>query len=488
MAIKTSYAEVAARVSPEIGRGNLATSEQNAKVEGSYASALTCTGASSSPVVRREELVPFTVSSYNIGGLISRGGTHYDRAMAASMAEVMRVRRLVDVEVGDMSAIEGLQGLFLKTLFSSNQQEVADAVGQRDREYNSDLQWYFKNGRQVRNQKASNHLRSILGSYRGQGHAFTVFSEKVRRALAMPLSSQRESEDAACKNKIKEIFRDSLHQDIICIQEANWINHEMFASSKYDSIFTTSASSESRATQPSRKGIAWNRDRFAFVKPIESIEKRAIAVQLRDKINNKIVSVVSALVSGCDPFSPREVVRKVLREVENLSLSDQIGADPAAATSSSGKNRVGDSSGVPHGAEVEEGMFEPKASGAPANMVEERKYDSTRGDEELRDIFLKLEEEESDLVVIGTDLNVTSLHPRMRMFRNFGYQLDYINEIYPTCTAQSYCLDARLDWIFVKPRNDLRVSIRNLPIDTVGLNDLRTNVSDHKPVASEVSY
>lgn len=114
--------------------------------------------------------------------------------------------------------------------------------------------------------------------------------------------------------------------------------------------------------------------------------------------------------------------------------------------------------------------------------------DSAKGDNELKAVIEKLSEQEADFMLIGMDSNVTSLHPRLHQLKEAGYQIDCDNYIESTCTNPGYILNTRLDWLALKTNETEPVSITNIPVLSIGLNSLETNMSDHKPIAAKVVY
>lgn len=111
---------------------------------------------------------------------------------------------------------------------------------------------------------------------------------------------------------------------------------------------------------------------------------------------------------------------------------------------------------------------------------------SVKGDRELQAIVDLFDNCDADLRIIGMDSNVTSLHPRLNILKNANYQLDYENYLEPTCTNPYQVLNTRIDWISLK--STLECSITNIPVLSVGLNSIQTNMSDHKPIAAKISY
>ncbi len=435
----------------------------------------------------------FTVSSYNIGGRLGSGNNHYDYWAAASIGKVVGERYLR--ESRNMGFLENVQKIALKILFSLDPKELLDANHLWLSNDCQDRLGHFIGSRNKLNQAASRAYRAIIGAYKGSNEPIIITDRDLERKVEEHL--QREHSRMSlmappmdlheiCKSMVRTIFRNSLRQDIICIQEATWIDHEIFSLSNYSSIFTNPSDLEGPSTQVSKIGIAWNADRFEFVKTIESVTKRALAIQLRDKSNGKVISVASAHISGCNPFHPCEIKTKP-RKLRALEVLGHLDSEIQAAMTLASSVLPPIASDEKVFKEVVEGEGSLGSEDAVAK-VEVKKYDSMKGDQEVEDLLSKLQIEESDLLVIGLDSNVTSLHPRLEIFKRFGYQLDCINHIYSTCTNPVHVLDTRIDWILCKSSDGSSLGIQNIPIPGVELNDLTTNVSDHKPIASMISY
>ncbi len=112
--------------------------------------------------------------------------------------------------------------------------------------------------------------------------------------------------------------------------------------------------------------------------------------------------------------------------------------------------------------------------------------DSTKGDWELTETLAAMEEIGADLYLIGMDSNVTSLHPRLVIPFQFGYQLD-TEDVTPTCTNPHSLLHTRIDWIMVKaPHNPCKII--GIEMKSIGLNEMYSNISDHKPIYSKIKY
>jgi hypothetical protein len=91
----------------------------------------------------------------------------------------------------------------------------------------------------------------------------------------------------------KRIFSLHLKHDIICLQEADYLNSSSFPE-HYEVLFSESFHSIN--------GVAWNKDRFKLVENLGSIMGRAFVVKLQDKQSEKTVLVASGHISGCNPY------------------------------------------------------------------------------------------------------------------------------------------------------------------------------------------
>lgn len=107
---------------------------------------------------------------------------------------------------------------------------------------------------------------------------------------------------------------------------------------------------------------------------------------------------------------------------------------------------------------------------------------SKTGDETLKTALKVMETAQADLMIVGTDANVTPTHPRLGLFAEAGYKVDP-SFFYPTATNPVDFVDTKIDYIAVKGGE-----IQNLPVLSVGLNSMRTNISDHKPLKAKIRY
>lgn len=363
----------------------------------------------------------FTLSSYNCGGLTE----HYDYLRAAAMQKLMQERYMAEPK--NMSLNEEIQRLALKILFAQDSQEKMLA----------ELEWQQKGF-----QKKIEHLTAvptlsespntiwhqkseeIITSYKIR--PVSISDKRVNRMLKEHVQDllsdgEKSGEDPLTEIRAtmaKRIFAHHLKFDIICLQEANYLDNSMFPD-HYEVLFADNSNL--------RTGIAWNKERFELIGSIGNILDKAFALKLLDKENGRSVLVASAHISGCNPYF-----------TEKNSLTGLA--------------------------------------------------DSVKGDDELHFILELLHGLEADIKLIGMDSNVTSLHPRLNILKDAGYKIDYENFLEQTCTNPYQVLNTRIDWIAIDAVNEEPVSIVNIPVLSVGLNHIQTNMSDHKPIAAKISY
>jgi hypothetical protein len=362
----------------------------------------------------------FTISSYNCGGL----SDHYDYLRAASMQKLMQERAIAEPE--NMSQNDNIQKLALKILFSPDPQEKLLAQQEWDRKGYQQLFEYLtavptdsKSPNTTWNEKVD----KMITSYKIR--PVSISDEEVNQMLKEHFRDLSRNEDAEVSplqevrtTMAKRIFTHHLKYDIICLQEADYLEPSMFPE-HYEVLLTE--------TSHSKNGIAWNKNRFELVETIGNIMGRAFAVQLLDKESSQTLLVASGHISGCNPY-----------RIEKNS-----------------------------------------ATGAA---------DSAKGDAELQTVVELFDRLDADLMLIGMDSNVTSLHPRLNILKDAGYQMDYENHLEPTCTNPHQVLNTRIDWIALKSPHAKAVSVTNIPVLNVGLNSIQTNISDHKPIAAKITY
>lgn len=238
----------------------------------------------------------FTISSYNCGAL----SEHYDYLRACSMQKVMQER--YNAESANMMLNDSIQRLALKILFTTEPTEKQAAL----------REWNQKNYQQ--------RYESIIASPMDSGSANTAWFHKVNASITTykvrPVVIQDEELNHMIKDHLidlvkipdadmsqllldgraimaKRIFEHHLKYDIICLQEADYLNSSMFPS-HYEVIFSES--------NHSVNGIAFDRNRFELEENMGDLDGRAHIVRLKDKETGKTVLVASGHIKGCNPY------------------------------------------------------------------------------------------------------------------------------------------------------------------------------------------
>lgn len=356
----------------------------------------------------------FTISSYNCGALPD----HYDYIRTACMQKIMQERYTAEPQM--MAQIEKIQQIALQALFgdSNSQAELNASQPFITLMTSSPLQSDSPNYKwmQLSNDMVSTYkerpinLRDVEVKQMLETHLQDLVPNQD------PNSSLTDLLTTARNIMAARIFQHHLKHDIICLQEADYLESSLFPE-HYETAFSNSAHSIN--------AIVWNKNRFDLLERIDNTVSRAFIVKLWDKENQKSILVASAHITGCNPF------QTVIDKETNV-------------------------------------------------------LDSEKGDNELKEIFTFFENTPADLKIIGMDSNVTGMHPRLKILKEFNYMLDYENFLEPTCTNPYQILNTRLDWIAAK--SQLPIKIVNIPIFSVGLNSIQTNISDHKPIAARISF
>lgn len=357
----------------------------------------------------------FTIATYNCGGL----SNHYDYLRGVSMQNLMQERYAT--EPADMALNEKIQQVALKILFSKNSEEKAAAEQEwKQKEY----QKLFEHLTAIPSEENSPNTiwnqksEQIITTY--QVRPIVIHDQEVKLMLEAHLNDLTDKRKELFDQRLerardimaKRIFAHHLKHDILCLQEADYLDASLFPEG-YEVLITQNQSK-------SKDGIAWNKERFELLQNFENVVPRSFIVKLLDKQNGKTILVASGHISGCNPY-----------KIEN--------------------------------------------------------NDSLKGDNELKAIIQLLDENEADIKLIGMDSNVTSLHPRLQILKDMGFQIDYENFLECTCTNPHQVLNTRIDWITVK-NGASQASIFNIPVLSVGLNNMQTNISDHKPIAAKIVY
>lgn len=362
----------------------------------------------------------FTICSYNCGGLTE----HYDYLRAASMQKLMQER--FDSEPENMALNEKIQQLAVKLLFASKSTRSAALQEWNQGGYqhlfehltaaptamgSPNTKWHEKSNETISNYK----VRPVVIEDHEVKHMLHTHLKDLTQGKG---NNEQELLQEARAKMAKRIFHHHLKYDIICLQEADYLDSSLFPE-RYEVLFAD--------TSHSLNGIAWNKERFELITTIGSIRGRAFAVHLADRESGKTILVASGHLTGCNPY--------------------RVDIDPETGIE-----------------------------------------DSAKGDADLQAIIKLLDKTVADLKVIGMDSNVTALHPRLQHLKSGGYRIDAENHLEPTCTNPHQMLNTRIDWIALKAKRDMRASVVNIPVLSVGLNNMQTNMSDHKPIAAKVYY
>lgn len=361
----------------------------------------------------------FTISSYNCGGL----SDHYDYLRAAAMQKLIQERYQAEPE--QMMLNEKMQKLALKILFSPNLLEKTSAEEeweQKNYEHLFESITAAPNEEKSMNAIWSQKCQEMMTSYKER--PVSIFDEEVNQMLRdqiKDLTKQTGVESHQIEEArgilAKRLFNYYLKQDVICLQEADYIQPEIFPD-HYTWAFAQ--------TSHSKNAIAWNKNRFKCLEEVGNLMGRAFIVKLQDLETQQTFLVVSGHLTGCNPY-----------RVEVDSVGNK---------------------------------------------------DSLKGDLELQAIVKLLEDKQADYMLMGLDSNVTAHHPRLNIFKEAGYLLDYENFLESTCTNPYQMLNTRIDWIVGKSSCSQSLKITNIPVFGVGLNSIQTNISDHKPVAAKICY
>ena len=235
----------------------------------------------------------FTITSYNCGGL----SDHYDYLRAASIQKVMQERWNKEPDLLNLN--DQIQKIALKILFSEDPLEKSLAQ----------QEWNGKNYQE----QLDNLLNPTSFSLWKEKMDEAITSYKIRSVcindediqeriqqhidqLAPPKEGNESFLDQVNKTRsimAERIFKYYLKQDIICVQEADYIephhlpDHYNFASS---------------GSLHSINGVIWNTHRFQCVEQIGDILGRAYLIKLKDLETDKVVLVASGHITGCHPY------------------------------------------------------------------------------------------------------------------------------------------------------------------------------------------
>lgn len=361
----------------------------------------------------------FSISSYNGGGL----SEHYDYIRAGSMQKLMQERYSAESEA--MERIEKVQGIALKILFAKDPGEQKLAADTWENEGFKAFYEYITTDPadpQSPNAFWQQKSQEMVTPYNVR--PIELYDLEVKQSLEKTAKDLADRVgifvDSSNFNALlsegrniltRNTLQNHLKHDIICLQEASYLDSSMFAEN-YKVLFADSLAVG---------GIAWNDNRFQLLENIGDLAEKGFAIKLLDRETGEVILATTCHLTGCNPF---------------FSVDS----------------------------------------------------DSLKGDSELKAILKILDAISADIKLIGMDANVSSTHPRLKLLKKYGYQLDTTSPLEMTCTNPYLILNTRLDWIAVKSNPHTSVKITNIPIPAVELNNIQNNASDHKPIAALIDY
>lgn len=231
----------------------------------------------------------FTVSSYNCGGL----SDHYDYLRAVAMQKLMQERHIAEPE--NMALNDKIQKVALQILFSSDSQDKITAQ----------QEWELKGYEGIidtltaPNAFWTKKMDALITNYKER--PVVIHDEELRQQLEDHLRDLTQGKEADISELLQEaralmakrIFAHHLKYDIICLQEADYLDSSILPS-HYEVLFSM--------TSHSKNGVAWNTDRFELVDLVGNIQGRAFVVTLLNKESGKRVTVASGHITGCNPY------------------------------------------------------------------------------------------------------------------------------------------------------------------------------------------
>lgn len=237
----------------------------------------------------------FTVSSYNCGGL----SDHYDYIRAAAMQKLVQTRYQSEPEA--MARLEKIQAVALKVLFGKDQETRQQAQS----EWDKSLTFFDYITRPPVDQESPNtswnkmseamlttyHVRPIRITDSEVSEMLTHHLQDINRLDGS--SGYEELLDTGRYIMGKRIFQHHLKYDIVCLQEADYLDEGMFPEN-YEVLFSD--------TDHSVNGVAWNKEKFDLIEIPGDVKGRGFVVKLREKQSGKGVLVATGHLTGCNPF------------------------------------------------------------------------------------------------------------------------------------------------------------------------------------------
>ncbi len=349
---------------------------------------------------------------------------HYDYLRACVMEEIMEERYAKDSR--HIACNQEMQELALKKIFGKNVQEKEAAAQkwlQGDYANWSGFITAAPKGKSITiNTFWYERVNSAISLY-NDPHP-QIFNKEIEQRLDAYLANFLKDSEEEEKQVLLSRARENLAKSIF----SQHVNQDILCLQEADDLRCFSFLLEEykvvfQTSTRSCNAIAWNEKRFVLLDATKNIADKGLAVLLQDKITGKTVCVASAHLTGCNPYAV---------EIDSVT----------------------------------------------------QKNDADKGNLELEEIVGVLDSYPADYKIIGMDSNVTALHPRLNILQKHNYNLDTENYLYPTCSSPYQVLDTRIDWIACKGKDVF--SIENLPIEGVLLNSMRTNISDHRPIAAKI--
>lgn len=237
----------------------------------------------------------FTISSYNCGGL----SDHYDYLRAGAMQKLIQER--ANAEPENMALNDELQKLALQIRFSSGHEKLKAQLEWKKRNYQKLFEQLTSSPTEPNSPNATWNKKSnqIITSYKIR--PIEISDKEVNQMIDDHLSDLSNIENGTRDQNLDDVrntmairaFAHHLKYDIICLQEADYLNPTQFPKN-YEVVFSDSTHS--------LQAIAWNKDRFDLIENIGDILGKGYVIKLRDKVTGKSILVASGHITGCNPY------------------------------------------------------------------------------------------------------------------------------------------------------------------------------------------
>ncbi|MCH9621556.1 MAG: hypothetical protein S4CHLAM20_09780 [Chlamydiia bacterium] len=365
-----------------------------------------------------------TIASYNCGGL----SDHYDYLRAVAMGIVTKERFAKNPEI--FAQFDKIQNTALKIIFSNDEKDAAVEEWVRNK-YTPLLMNITSN---PLSNESINHLwnekaNRIITPYNirpiviKDSHVYELLQSHMKNLIKSNLIDEEAPRTPKQTLNLLTKAREAMAKRIF----REHLKYDIIALQEADYLTTESLPDKYDTLYSNSKhslnGVAWDKTRFSLVKDTVQDLSGAFIVNLFDNQTKKTISVASAHLTGCNPF-------------------------------------------------LEEFNSETNIS------------DAAKGNEQLHMTIKALNNTFADIKIIAMDSNVCATHPRLNILKENDFYLDYNSHLEATCTSPWQILNTRIDWIAIKSEN--QETIQNLPIKSIELNSHSSNMSDHKPIASQI--